>query len=85
MIFEDSPKASTVSNPSESHTKQKLPAIKRLRIRLKVLLENNASICVDKDLSSDEFKKIFWEQQVCSYFKFQLHPAVLYTYILGGS
>ena len=44
-----------------------------------MLLENNASICVDKDLSSDiqrvienhrvmekdEFKKIFWEQQVC--------------------
>ena len=52
--------------------------LKRLRVRLKTLLENKASICVDKELCSDiqrvienhrviekdEFKRIFWEQQV---------------------
>ena len=59
--------------------RNKTRQLKRLRLRLKVLLENKASICVDKELTSDiervienhrvmekdEFKRIFWEQQVC--------------------
>ena len=52
--------------------------LKRLRVRLNALLEGKDSICEDKDLSSDiekviknhtmlekdEFKQMFWEQQV---------------------
>ena len=52
--------------------------LKRLRVRLNSLLEDKDSICVDKDLSSDiekviknhtilekdEFKQMFWEQQI---------------------
>ena len=59
--------------------------LKRLRIRLKGLLENKASICVDEELSSDikrvienhrvmeedKFKRIFWEQQVAMHFESQ--------------
>ena len=54
--------------------------LKRLRIRINALLKSKDSVCVDEDLSSDiatvirnhtvlekdDFKRMFWEQQVAS-------------------
>ena len=65
--------------------RNKTRQLKRLTNRLKVLLENKASVSVDDELScdikrvienhsvmeEDEFKRIFWEQQVVMYFKFR--------------
>ena len=54
--------------------------LKKLRVRINALLESKDSVCVDEDLSSDiatvirnhtvlekdDFKRMFWEQQVAS-------------------
>ena len=77
MIFDDSSKENALGNSSKA-IQNKNCQLKRLRVGLNALLEGKDSICVDKDLSDDvgkviknhtifekdEFKQMFWEQQV---------------------